>query len=263
MHSSRAVSRDGPMPLIRPSLKRLILYFLTAFGLYIGGALLADGVLLSGPLALAILMSACAAIGYLIISIRPRRKVHRSASRDLDHQALLPPSPPRPGLLFTLGVVIAAGAALASWAAIDQLAAGVIVTVIVSATSEELAFRRLPAAIESRYGRPTTTSLAVFLGITTLLFIASHGITDPWLMLDKAIFAACAYAACRRFRSLVIPSAMHIIANSWAATMLREPVQMPRLLFYVVSATILSLAAVLLAHLSSLRRSRVDTLSSM
>ena len=99
----------------------------------------------------------------------------------------------------------------------NRLDASAVVLLVSSALAEELVFRRLPAECQLRMGVPGWGATLVFAGATTVVFVISHGGAPVLPTIEKLVFGGCAYLICLRTRSLVLPSALHILGNASAS----------------------------------------------
>ena len=99
----------------------------------------------------------------------------------------------------------------------NRLEVSAVVLLVSSALAEELVFRRLPAECQLRTRLAGWGPTLVFAGATTVAFVISHGGTPVLPTIEKLVFGGCAYFICLRTRSLVLPSALHVLGNASAS----------------------------------------------
>jgi membrane protease YdiL (CAAX protease family) len=99
----------------------------------------------------------------------------------------------------------------------NRMEASAVVLLVSSAFAEELVFRRLPAECQLRTGLSGWGPTLVFAGATTVVFVLSHGGTSVLPTVEKLVFGGCAYLVCLRTRSVLLPSALHVLGNASAS----------------------------------------------
>ncbi|HEY5785592.1 MAG TPA: CPBP family glutamic-type intramembrane protease [Microlunatus sp.] len=129
-------------------------------------------------------------------------------------------------------------------ASANEFMPSVVLFLITTALGEELAFRRLPVALQLRAGLLGTAPSALFAAVTTAVFVLIHDTTNLVPTVEKITFGICAYYACLWTRSVLLPLAMHLVGNAWAAIWVHGS-GTNAAVWFSASSTILSAIAVL------------------
>lgn len=182
----------------------ITVYFSLAAGIFVCSVL----ALMKYGLQVEVLLSALLAIsGAAAFAIIRTHRGWQSPSRR---------SQPRSVEVTTRWVALAMASVCLS-VVVNKLSLAALVLLIASALAEEVAFRRLPMQCQLRAGLSGRGPTVVFAAVTTAVFVISHGGAPVLPTIEKLVFGGCAYLICLRTRSLVLPSALHVLGNASAS----------------------------------------------